>query len=91
MTSITIPLIFHRIDLVRRIHEISCLEEGIASDPTFAKNTKRKNYLLAAYKGISHHVALHDNNVVSYRWSDWSRLFTTRTYISSLLDNFFRS
>ena len=45
--------------------DIPSSEKEIKSDPTFAKNSKRKNYILAACKCINPHNDLHDVNVKS--------------------------
>jgi len=48
-----------------RVQDIPSLEKEITSDPTFAKNSKRKNYFLAACKCINPHIDLYDVNVKS--------------------------
>ena len=65
LNSITIPPNIKRIGLMMLIQDIPTLEKEIKSDPTFAKNSKRKNYFLAACKCISPHIDLHDVNVKS--------------------------
>ena len=65
LSSITIPPNIDRIGLMMRVQDIPSLEKEITSDPTFAKNSKRKNYFLAACKCINPHIDLYDVNVKS--------------------------
>ena len=48
-----------------RVQDIPSLEKEITSDPTFAKNYKRKNYFLAGCKRINPHIDLYNVNMKS--------------------------
>ena len=63
--SIKIPPNIDPITLKLLIQDIHSLEKEIKSDPTFAKNSKRKNFFLAVCKCINLHTDLYDVNVKS--------------------------
>ena len=46
-----------------RIKDIPSLEKKFTSYPTFAENFKRRDYFLAACKGINSHIDLYDIKV----------------------------
>ena len=63
LSSIKIPPNIDRIGFLMLVKDILFLDKEITSNPRFAKNSKRKNFLFQAFKGIIPQIDWYDVNV----------------------------